>query len=90
MKKEAIDVWQSLQDNWHIVTSAVVGVATLGKTSLTASNAKKSATKAHERIDKTRDDITVIRESMARIETNNTHIMSGIDELKQEMRRNAG
>lgn len=78
---------QSLQDNWAVLTGFVAGLVAWGKTQATASSARASAIKAHERINAENDAVGDIRESVARIEAHYEHTMKAVEDIRQEQRR---
>ena len=78
--------WSDLQDNWAVVAGFAVGAVAWGKTVVTSSSARASASKAHERINETDKAVSEIKQSTARTETHCEHIMKTLAEMKQEMR----
>lgn len=74
-----------LQENWPWVATALGAVGIVSKNTVTANNARTSASKAHERVDETRQAVSDIRECVARIETHYKHTKESIDEIKRRL-----
>jgi hypothetical protein len=78
---------ESLQANWPIVGGFLAGAIAWGKTLTNVASARASATKAHERIDKTEAAVSDIREAVARIETHYEHTMKAVETIQRELSR---
>lgn len=79
-----IDI-NTLQENWAVVTGFVAGAVAWGKTAVTSSSARESATKAHERINDTQKDVADIRECVGKMGAHYEHTMKSIDEIKRKL-----
>jgi hypothetical protein len=77
---------EDIQRNWAIITGFAAGLVAWGETRRTASGAKESSKKAHERLDATVAQLAAVKETVARLETHAEYTRSGIDEIKDSLR----
>lgn len=73
---------EDLQNNWAIIVGFVAGIGAWGRTAATASNARDSAKKAHERVDGVNTDIASIKSSIASIEAHQSYARDNIKDIR--------
>ena len=78
--------FEDIQHNWAVITGFAAGLVAWGKTGITAEGAKRSAAKAHTRLDETVAALATVKESVARLETHAEYTRGGIDEIKEAIR----